>query len=81
MSKKQATTRFKNIDSLIRGNGDITIGRIGPIRCAAVAADGHQQLAMLVRRPRESLDDLLARLDAAIGKAWDDDEYIDEING
>lgn len=81
MSKKQATTRFRNIDSLVKGNGDITIGRIGPVRCAAVAADGDQQLAMLVRRPKESLEELLTRLDAAIGKAWDEEEYIDEING
>lgn len=81
MSKRQETTRFKNIDALVRGNGDITIGRIGPVRCAAVAADGDQQLAMLVRRPKESLEELLARLDGAIGKAWDEEEYIDEING
>jgi len=81
MSKGQKTTRFKNIDSLVKGNGDITIGRIGPVRCAAVAADGDQQLAMLVRRSRESLEDFLDRLDTAIGKAWDEEEYIDEING
>ena len=72
---------LKNIDSLVKGNGDITIGRIGPIRCAAVAADGDQQLAALVRRPRESLQDLLARLDAAIERAWEDDVFLDEING
>ena len=72
---------MKNIDSLVKGNGDITIGRIGPIRCAAVAADGDQQLAALVRRPRESLQDLLARLDAAIERAWEDDVFLDEING
>ena len=62
MNKRQETTRFKNIDALVRGNGDITIGRIGPVRCAAVAADGDQQLAMLVRRPKESLEELLARV-------------------
>jgi hypothetical protein len=72
---------LKNIDSLVKGNGDITIGRIGPIRCAAVAADGDQQLAALVRRPKESLQDLLARLDAAIERAWEDDVFLDEING
>ena len=80
MSKVRKTTRFKNIDALVKGNGDITIGRIGPVRCAAVAGDGDQQLAMLVRRPRESLEELLDRLDTAIGKAWDEEEYIDEIN-
>ena len=81
MNKNQKLTRFKNIDALVKGNGDITVGRIGPVRCAAVAADGDQQLAMLVRRPRESLEELLDRLDIAIGKAWDEEEYIDEING
>ena len=81
MSKGKKTPRFKNVDALVRGNGNITIGRIGPVRCAAVAADGDQQLAMLVRRPRESLEELLTRLDMAIGKAWDEEEYIDEING
>ena len=81
MSKGQKTTRFKNIDALVKGNGDITVGTLGPVRCAAVAADGDQQLAMLVRRPRESLEELLDRLDEAIGKAWDEDEYVDEING
>ena len=35
---------------LVRGNGDITMGRSGPVRCAAVATDGSRQLAMLVRR-------------------------------
>jgi hypothetical protein len=80
MSKVRKTTRFKNIDALVKGNGDVTIGRIGPVRCAAVAGDGEQQLAMLVRRPREPLEELLDRLDTAIGKAWDEEEYIDEIN-
>ena len=64
--------RFKNIDALVRDNGDVTIGRIGPVRCAEVAADGDQQPAMLVRRPKESLEELLDRLDVAIGKAWDE---------
>jgi hypothetical protein len=73
--------RLKNIDFLVRGNGEVTIGRVGPIRCAAVAADGDQQLAALVRRPRESLEDLLLRLDAALQRAWDDDVFVDEING
>ena len=81
MAKKPAASSWKNIDALVKGNGDITIGRIGPIPCAAVAADGDQQLAALVRRPRESLQDLLARLDVAIEGAWGDDVFVDEING
>jgi hypothetical protein len=81
MNKGQKLTRFRNIEELVNGNGDITIGRIGPVRCAATAADRDQQLAMLVRRPKESLEQLLDRLDMAIGKAWNEQEYIDEING
>jgi hypothetical protein len=65
---------------LVKGGGDVTIGRIGPVPCAAAASDGDQSLAMLVCRPRESLEELLDRLNSAIGKAWDDEEYIDVIN-
>jgi hypothetical protein len=78
---RKTTGRWKNLDHLIRGNGDVTLGHVGPIRCAAVAADGDQMLAALVRRPRESFEELLDRLDAALPKRWDDEIYIDEING
>lgn len=40
-----------NIEFLIDGNGDITIGRVASIPCVATAADEDQCLAMLVRRP------------------------------
>ena len=76
-----AELKLKSMEFLINRNGDISIGRIGQIRCAATAADQEQQLAALVRRPNESLVDLLQRLDAAIGKALEDSEFIDEING
>ncbi|HEY5308735.1 MAG TPA: hypothetical protein VIK97_09525 [Casimicrobiaceae bacterium] len=69
-----------NIEFLSDGNGDITIGRVGPIPCVASAADEDQCLAMLVRRPGESLMDLLQRLDAAIGDACENNVYIDEVN-
>ena len=80
MTQKTAV-RWKNVYHLIRGNGDVTLGRVGPIRCAAIAADGDQMLAALVRRPRESFEELLDRLDAALQKRWNDEIYIDEING
>jgi hypothetical protein len=72
--------RFENIEALINGIGDITIGRVDAIPCAATAADEDQALAMLVRRKGESLMDLLARLDTAIGLAWEQSMFIDEIN-
>jgi len=71
---------FENIEALIDGRGDITIGRIGSVHCAATAADEDQCLAMLVRRPDESLPDLLRRLDAAIADAYENSVYIDEVN-
>lgn len=46
----------------------------------AVAADGHNALAMLKRRPDETLSQLLTRLDQAIDRAWTEEIYTDEIN-
>ncbi len=72
---------MKNIEALIADGGDITIGAIYPIECAATAADNHNTVATLVRRDSETLNALLKRLDKAIGKFYDDDEIVDEING
>ena len=69
-----------NIESLIDGGGDVTIGRVGPIACAATAANEHHSLAMLVRREGETLEELLMRLEAAIEKALEEEIFIDEIN-
>ena len=74
-------TRWSQIEWLVDGEGEITIGRVGRIRCAAVASDGHNALSMLVRRRGESLEDLLTRLDDAIRLAVEEDTYTDEING
>jgi len=73
-------TKLPNVEFLIDGNGDITIGRVASIRCAATAANEDQQLAALVRRKGESLDELLQRLDAAIEQALEENVYLDEIN-
>lgn len=56
------------------------IGTVAPIKGAAVAHDGRQTLAMLRRRPREAITDLLARLDAAIASAKATRTRVDEIN-
>lgn len=80
MNRGNRPSRFKNIDALVNADGEVTIGKIGPVRCGATAADEDQSLAMLARRPGESLEELLERLDGAIVKAWDEEEYIDEIN-
>ena len=72
---------MKNIEALIADGGDITIGAIYPIECAATAADNHNTVAMLVRRENETLNALIRRLDKAIGKFYDNEEIVDEING
>jgi hypothetical protein len=77
---KSAPTAFENIEFLIENHGDITVGEVGSVRCAATAADEDQCLAMLQRRPGESLMELLQRLDAAIADAYENNVYIDEIN-
>jgi hypothetical protein len=76
----QAQAPLPNIAALIDNGGQITIGALRPIACAAIANDDHDCLAMLQRKPRETLHQLLARLDAAIALAWDTGEFSDEIN-
>ena len=61
-------------------DGEITVGMLNPVGCVAVATDGHNSLAMLKRRPAETLAQLLTRLDQAIERAWTEDIYTDEIN-
>ena len=71
---------MKNIEALIDNGGEITLGAIGSIQCAATAADDHNAMAMLVRREGETLNALLKRLDKAIAKFYEDGTVIDEIN-
>ncbi len=77
-----AGTSLKNIEALIEDGGDISIGgQVLRNECVATAADGSNCLAMLVRRDGETLSALLKRLGKAIGTAWSDDEFADEVNG
>jgi hypothetical protein len=46
----------------------------------AIANDDCNCLAMLRRRPGETLHQLLQRLDAAVDLAWSTDQFTDEIN-
>jgi hypothetical protein len=69
-----------NIAALIDNGGQITLGALHPIACVAIANDDHNSLAMLQRRPGETLQQLLQRLDAAIDHAWNADQFTDEIN-
>jgi hypothetical protein len=69
-----------NIAELIE-EGQITVGVLRPVwSIAATAHDGHNSLAMLVRRKGETLVELLTRLDQAIAKAQTEGIFTDEIN-
>jgi hypothetical protein len=69
-----------HIAELIDNGGQITIGALRPITCAAIANDEDSCYAMLQRREGETLPQLLERLDAALEHAWNTDEFIDELN-
>jgi hypothetical protein len=73
-------TAYPQIESIIRHGGQIMIGTVAPIANAAVAHDGKQTLAMLRCRDRETLQDLLRRLEVAIGTAKTTGKRVDEIN-
>jgi hypothetical protein len=75
-----AGSALANVQAIIDGGGQIMVGTIAPIKGAAVAHDGKKTLAMLRRRPREPIPELLARLDAAIAAAQSTGCRIDEIN-
>jgi hypothetical protein len=77
---KTSAPAWAHIQALIESGGQIMIGTVAPIRGAAVAHDGKKTLAMLQRRPRETIQELLARLDAAIADAKSSGSRIDEIN-
>jgi len=79
-SNPALSPNLPNIEQLIDGEGQITIGAIHPLRCVAIANDGHSSLAMLVRRDGETLTQLLIRLDAAIDKAYNEETLTDEVN-
>jgi hypothetical protein len=76
----RAQLPLPNIDWLIDGAGEITIGAIASIPCAATASDDAQTLAMLVRRDGETFAQLLERLDKAIEFTLEEEDFIDEIN-
>jgi len=74
---EQSVTR---IEVMLDGGGQIMLGTMQPIHGAAVAHDGKKTLAMLRRRPGETVPQLLMRLDEAIGKAKATGQRVDEIN-
>lgn len=69
-----------NIDAVMVGGGQVMLGSMKPVNDVAVAHDGHSTLAMLRRRPGETVMQLLERLDAAIGIFQAGGARVDEIN-
>jgi hypothetical protein len=61
-------------------HGQITVGNVRPVGCVAVAHDGRQTVAMLLRREGETATELLTRLDVAIAKAIAEGIRVDEVN-
>jgi len=60
--------------------GEITVDVLNPVGCVALDSDGHNSLAMLVRRKGETLAQLLIRLDLAIAKEYTENVFTGEIN-
>jgi hypothetical protein len=71
---------YSNIEATLDDGGDITVGRVGS-ECVAAASTSYDCPVMLVRRDGETFAALLKRLDRSIGKAWDTETPIDEVNG
>ena len=68
------------LEALLDDGGQIMLGTVKPIVGAAVAHDGKQTFAMLKRRPGETVEQLLQRLDRAVYTAIDTGLRVDEIN-
>jgi len=56
------------------------VGTIKPVAGVAVAHDGKKTLAMLRRKPNETIEELLLRLNRAIAAAKQRGTPVDEIN-
>ena len=72
---------MKHIDALIEAGGDVALGAVEDHPCVASASDGHNTVAMIVRKDGEALSALLKRLDRALGKFFDEGVIVDEAYG
>ena len=81
MSGNDVTAPWPTLQDFIEYDGQISIGLIGPVHCAAVASDEHNMYVALVRRDNESFTELLTRLDTALEDALENENFTDEING
>ena len=67
------------LEALISDGGQITLGAVGPVRNAAIAAMPAGMLAALVRRKGETLPQILQRLDAAVVQSVLENRVINEM--
>lgn len=74
-------TRHEEHRNTVQDGGEITLGKLHAIDCAATATDGHNAVVMLVRHNGETLGALLKRLDRAVAAYYDDGKTVDEVNG
>jgi hypothetical protein len=82
MTLLQDKSLWPHISALLDSpEGHITLGHMPPIEGAAIALRNQALLVSLVRRPGEPFDELLQRLDMAIGKALNEGIVTNEING
>lgn len=74
-----AAEPWPNLQDVFGEGGSVIIGRIAPSPCAAIAADEHGMLVALIRQPKESLTEILVRLDLALGEVNVTGDTIDDI--
>jgi hypothetical protein len=82
--KSGPSTPWPTIEEFLDAEqGTISLGAINDasVGYAAVASDEHNMLVALVRSRRETLHQLLDRLEKALGPALEEQIYVDEING
>jgi hypothetical protein len=72
---------WPHLEDLITHGGQVTIGKIHPIQCAAIAGNGTKMLAALQRRDGEPLAELLQRLEQAVQEAQISARVTNEIKG
>jgi hypothetical protein len=72
---------LSHITGLMEAGGQVTLGRVEPFQGVAIAAKGKQVLATLVRRDKESAEQLLHRLEAALHRRAITGAVTQEING
>jgi hypothetical protein len=65
---------------VMSAGGQVTLGAVQPIGCAAIAHDGEHTRVALKRQNTENLMRFLLRLDEALVRALDNNTVVDEIN-